>query len=193
MKAFLRDRESELVRKAVKGDRNAMRKIFDIHAHFLATAVRRYLGNTPDSDDVLQEAFIRIFSSLSNFEYRGEGSLRAWMRRICVNEALSTLRRRSPMQELPSETELENLADSIPDEDPNPEGLSPELLMEFLSKLPPGYRTVLNLYVFEQRSHKEIATLLDISENTSYSQYHRAKRLLANMITQYKKDNGLER
>ncbi len=148
----------------------------------MTTAVARYISDEDDRKDVLQDSFIKIFDSLGRFTYRGEGSLRAWMTRITINEALQRLRREkrydlfSPIEELQDDVEEPEDLDSLP----------PEVLLEMIASLPEGYRTVLNLFVFEDKSHKEIAQLLGIKENSSASQYHRAKALLAQKINAYK-------
>ncbi len=159
-----------------------MRQLYDRYIGYMTTAVARYISDEDDRKDVLQDSFIKIFDSLGRFTYRGEGSLRAWMTRITINEALQRLRREkrydlfSPIEELQDDVEEPEDLDSLP----------PEVLLEMIASLPEGYRTVLNLFVFEDKSHKEIAQLLGIKENSSASQYHRAKALLAQKINAYK-------
>jgi RNA polymerase sigma-70 factor (ECF subfamily) len=131
--------------------------------------------------DILQDAFISVFSRIGDFEFRGEGSLRAWMTRIVVNGALKSLRgsgRLSYVEELPDREEEE--LDSLP-------AVPPKVLAEMIKALPDGYRTVFNLFVFEKKSHKEIAQLLGIKENSSASQFFRARALLARQIKEYLK------
>lgn len=137
----------------------------------------RYIVSSDDAKDVLQEAFIRIFNNLQRFEYRGDGTLRSWMTRIVVNEALKTLRRMPANEDTP----IDNI-DIADDTETDIRGISPADLHDMIRQLPQGYRTVLNLYVFEEKSHKEIAEMLGISEQTSASQYHRAKRLLKKLL-----------
>ena len=103
------------------------------------------------------------------------------MTRIAVNESLQLLRRQKN-DPLLLDTELPDL----PDEDPDTDVLTPEVLVRLLRKLPEGYRTVLNLYVIEGKSHKEIAELLHIKPDSSASQLHRAKNMLAHFINEYK-------
>jgi RNA polymerase sigma-70 factor (ECF subfamily) len=132
-------------------------------------------------NDILQDAFISVFSRIGDFEFRGEGSLRAWMTRIVVNGALKSLRnsgRLSYVEELPDREEEE--LDSLP-------AVPPKALAEMIKALPDGYRTVFNLFVFEKKSHKEIAQLLGIKENSSASQFFRARALLARQIKEYLK------
>ena len=88
------DMEKVLVEQARNGDRAAMRQIYDCYSRYLAATCSRYLPDGGDLRDVLQDSFVKIFSSLGKFDYRGEGSLKAWMRQISVNEALKFIRKR---------------------------------------------------------------------------------------------------
>ena len=106
----------------------------------------------------------------------------AWMSRIVVNKCVDHLRKQQLWQ-------TDNELPDIPDEDEvDVSTVQAELLHRLIRQLPTGYRTILNLYVFEQKSHKEIAELLGIKEKTSSSQYHRAKELLRKLILQHKDD-----
>ena len=122
----------------------------------------------------------------SQFTYQGEGSLKAWLSRVMVNEALGYLRKKN------AQIKQEVLMDEVPDmqeEDESEMNDIPQTeLMRLISELPDGYRTVFNLYVFEEKSHKEIAALLGITEHTSSSQFYRAKTLLAKKINEYRKN-----
>lgn len=138
--------------------------------------------------DVLQESFIKIFTSLDSFKYRGEGSLKAWMAKITLNEILKFVRNNSRLP-----------IDSIDDKDMNiadgdsmeTEDIPTDVLHQFIRELPDGYRTVFNLYVIDDKNHKEIAQLLGIKENTSASQLHKAKSMLAQKIKHYRTINSI--
>ena len=163
------------------GDPRGQRELYVRYAGMLTAVASRYLADTDKVKDVLQDAFIRIFERFDSFRYRGEGSLRAWMSKVVANGALQALRadgRLLPVGELP---------DAVPDEDPDVDSVPMEVLQDMISRLPDGYRTVFNLFVFEQLKHKEIAALLGIKENSSASQYLRAKALLAKEIKEYRK------
>ena len=127
---------------------------------------------------------MKIFSSLDKFEWRGEGSLKSWMRRIVVNEALMYLRNRRRSAGLVADEAVPD----VPDEDPDVDNVPMPVLQQMIAGLPDGYRTVFNLYVFEGMSHRQIAGALGISENTSYSQFSRAKSLLAAKIKEYREN-----
>ena len=163
--------EEQIIRLVQSGDTTAMRSLYNLHIRYLTAVCARYLARDEDVKDALQEAFLKIFSSIGRFEYRGEGSLRAWMTRIVINEALKLLRREQRIDTVDLRREHNDTAD----EEPATEEIPAEALHEMIRTLPAGYRTVFNLYVMEQKSHKEIAALLGISESTSASQLHRAK------------------
>lgn len=178
-----KDREQELLRKILSGDVVAMKEFYHHYAGYLTTVCSRYIANTDDIKDILQESFLKIFKSISKFTYKGAGSLKAWSSRIVVNESLKFLKKNeslhivnSPIWDLPDITE----------EDPDIEEIPTSVILEMIRALPVGYRTVFNLYIFEEKSHKEIAAILNITENTSASQLYRAKSILAKQINEYK-------
>ncbi len=175
------DREKELVRLAGRGDSAAMRKIYDSNVGHLTAVCSRYIPNDEDVRDLLQESFIKIFSSIGSFDYRGAGSLKAWMTRVVVNDSLRFIRQNLHV----SFTELTDVELDIPDEEPEVDELPSNVIFDCIRALPDGYRTIFNLSVIEGRSHREIAAILNIKENTSASQLHRAKAMLAAKLRQY--------
>lgn len=183
MTVQITDNEEQLVQLFRQGSPLAMERLYAGYASYLTGVCARYVTGDADLADVLQESFIKIYTQLERFSYRGPGSLRAWMARIVVNESLQLLRRQKREGTVVLNTDLPDL----PDEDPDTEGLPPEAVMTLLRRLPEGYRTVLNLYVIEGRSHKEIGQLLGIRPDSSASQLHRAKNMLAHLINEYKK------
>lgn len=178
------DTERRIVERARKGDRSAMKQIYDCYANYLTATCSRYLPDKGELRDVLQDSFVNIFSSLDKFTYRGEGSLKAWMRQVSVNEALKMIRKRKSRNTLEYKWDLPDLEE---EEEPDVGNIPGGVIQEMIKELPEGYRTVLNLYAFEEKSHKEISELLGISESTSASQLHRARNLLARKINEYKK------
>lgn len=180
--------EERWLRKALDGDNTATEWIYRKHVRYLSALCSRYITEDEDIKDVLQESFIKIFTSLDSFEYRGEGSLKAWMAKITLNETLKFVRNNSRLP-----------IDSIDDKDTNiadgdsmeTEDIPTDVLHQFIRELPDGYRTVFNLYVIDDKSHKEIAQLLGIKENTSASQLHKAKSMLAQKIKLYRTINSI--
>lgn len=161
------------------GDSSAPKALYCAYAGYLNGVCARYLSDPDDVKDVLHDSFLHIFASMGSFEYRGHGSLKAWLTRIVINESLQFIRHAYRSEILSDSMEMEETEDTEP---PRLEGLSMEALHKLIQELPPGYRTVFNLYVFEEKSHKEIASLLNIKEASSASQFHRAKALLAAKI-----------
>ncbi|MBO5984535.1 MAG: RNA polymerase sigma factor [Rikenellaceae bacterium] len=176
--------ETDLVRLVKEGNRTAMRELYDRHIRYLTGVAARYVDDG-ELHDVLQESFVKIYTSIGRFEHRGAGSLRAWLTRIVVNVALDHLRQGAKTSPF---TQYEDIAE---DTEPEVEDVAIEVIHRFIRELPPGYRTIFNLYVFEEQSHREIAQRLGISESTSASQLHRAKALLAQKIKEYKKQNQI--
>jgi RNA polymerase sigma factor, sigma-70 family len=174
--------EQNLVFLIKKKDRAAMRDLYVNHIGFLTALCSRYISSDENVKDILQECFIKIYTSIDKFNYRGVGSLRAWMSKIVVNQSIKFLRSSGKLNWLQYE---ENLPDAI-EEDISIDEIPPNIVHQMIRNLPVGYRMVLNLYVFEEKSHKEIASILNISESTSASQYHRAKAILAKQIKIYK-------
>lgn len=164
-------------------NKTAMRDFYALYAGRLTAVCSRYIQSDADVKDVLQEALIKVFMNAENFEYRAAGSLLAWGKRIVVNEALSFLRKSKTVPLLFDE----NLPEVADDDDMPVDEVSPKVLQEMIRELPDGYRTVFNLYVFEDKSHKEIGNILGIKENSSASQLNRAKTILKKKIIEYKK------
>ena len=185
MGLFWNNRELNIISLFEKGDALAMDKLYGEYADFLAKVCSRYISNQEDKHDVLQEAFIRIFTRIHTFEYRGKGSLKAWLTKIVINESLYFLRNNDPSLFTDKTTDI---ADSST-EDPDVDSMSITQITDTILKLPPGYRTVFNLYVIEGKSHKEIAELLNIKPDTSASQFHKAKNMLAKMLKEQNKQN----
>ncbi len=164
-----------------------MRLLYDRYIGYLTAVCSRYVVDSAAVKDILQDAFVKVFSKLDGFEYRGEGSLKAWMSRIVVNDSLKNLRgagRLKYVDELP-DTEGEGEIEGMPD-------VPVRELAEMIKSLPDGYRTVFNLFVFEKKSHREIAGLLGIKEDSSASQFFRARAMLAKKIKDYWKKQGYE-
>lgn len=180
--------EERWLRKALDGDNTATEWIYRRHVRYLSALCSRYITEDEDIKDVLQEAFIRIFTSLNSFTYRGEGSLKAWMARITLNETLKFLRNNSRLNLASIDDTDMNIADGNSMET---DGISTDVLHQLIRELPDGYRTVFNLYIVDDKSHKEIASLLGIKENTSASQLHKAKAMLVQKIKHYRTINSI--
>lgn len=182
-----RNKEEKEIILVKQGDVSAMKGLYEQHIGYLTAVCSRYVVNEDDVKDVLQDSFVKVFTSIAKFEYRGKGSVRAWLTKVVVNESLAFLKQQRhlemtyPEQELPDQPEEEST---------NITDIPPEAIQKMVQQLPAGYRTVFCLFVFEHKSHKEIASILGIKTDSSASQLHKAKDLLARMINDYKMRNN---
>lgn len=136
----------------------------------------RYARDWPEAEDLLQDAFVKVFNDLPDFRF--EGPLGGWVRRVVLNTALMHVRKQQRL--FPTE-EIESLADRAVNPDIGAR-LDAEALTRLVQQLPPGYRAVFNLYVIDGYSHREIADMLGIDEGTSKSQLFKAKKALREMM-----------
>ena len=169
----------QLVQGAQRGDARCEEALYRRFSVPMFRVCLRYAANRDEARDLLQEGFMRVFADLR--DYRGEGSLEGWIRRVVIRAALRWLRKRRAFEP------VEILPDMPGDEPDEPlEGLNEagdlRLVTHLLQQLPPGYRTVLNLYAIEGHSHEEIAALLGIGVGTSRSQLSKARAMLKKML-----------
>jgi RNA polymerase sigma-70 factor (ECF subfamily) len=179
--------EQQLVFQCCMHNRTAEGELYALFAPRLRAVCRRYVNDPEDAEDLLQDAFVRIFTSIDRFCWRGEGSLWMWMKRITANLAVDRLRKQSNV----TWVSIDNV--TPPAEEPSVEEvnlLSEETLLSFVSALPMGYRTVFNLVCMEGMSHRDAAKLLGIAEKSSSSQLARARAILAKNIKDYLRQNA---
>lgn len=182
VKVLVLDCEIELVEGCRAGDNAARKELYTLYSRQMLAVCYRYVGDIDEAHDVLHDGFIKIFS---NFTFRGECSLATWMTRVMMTQSIDYLRRKQRFNQLiVSDDHLPDVVDEAEAAESGSQ-LSEEILMQFVAELPDGCRTVFNMYVFEEKSHKEIARLLHIKEHSSTSQLHRAKSLLAKRIKEY--------
>jgi len=169
-----------------KGNEAARKELYEKYANRLFGICLRYVCNTDIAKDIFQNGFLKIYQSFDQFIWRSQGSLRAWLDRIMINEALQYLRLEHSMEMVKSDIPIEEIESHyhIPDTE-TIERIPEEILMQFIAELPDGYRTVFNLFAIEGKSHREIAHMLHINEKSSSSQYHRAKSILAKRINEW--------
>ena len=175
--------EKELIEKCKAGNRSAYRKLYETYSPYMMSLCFRYVGNEMLAEDVLHDGFLKVFQSLDSFQYRGEGSLKAWLCRIFYNESLLFLKKDKKWKAFLS-VEENDMSEEEP-EISSWQSLSTDVLMDFVARLSPGYRVVFNMYVFENLSHKEIALQLDIREDASRARLSRAKNRLTKEINAY--------
>lgn len=175
-----------LVKECLKGKRVSQRKLYDQFAGQMLAVCYRYTKSVADAEDVLQEGFIKVFSNLH--QYKGEGELGAWIRRIMVNTSINYLKKNSRYQSELSFSDMPMHPVSVE----NPElRMESKELADLIRQLPPGFQTVFNLHAVEGYTHVEIGQMLGINEGTSRSQYFRARALLVNWIKKNDIDNKL--
>lgn len=170
--------DEKLVKGCLKGDALYQKTLFEKFSPRMLGIAQRYTKNSDEAHDILQETFIKVFNNL--IKYKHNGSLEGWVRKICVNSSLDYLRKNKNLKFNDDVSELEYKLQST--ETNILEELAAEDLMGILSQLPEGYKAVFNLFVIDGFSHKEIAEQLEISVNTSKSQFSRARGLLKKII-----------
>ncbi len=166
------------MKQCLRGNAEAQRELYDRYSGEMLAACRRYTQSLEDAEEVLSNGFIKVFSRLD--QYRGEGALGAWIRRVMVREALNFIRyQKNLFVEVEEERTAEFGHSSVKDH------YDAEHLMRMINELPTGYRTVFNLFAIEGYNHKEIGEMLEISENTSKSQLSKARKQLQAKLNEY--------
>jgi len=164
-----------------------LEKAYKTDGPYLLSVCRRYVRDAALAQDMFQDGFVSAYLNFDKFQNRGEGSLRAWLSRIMANTCLMYLRKKDPVREaddisaisfkMTSDSELAGSIARVED----------EALYNMIMELPQLERLVLNMFVFEGYSHREIAKALGIKESASAMRFYRAKMHLAEMIKKYEK------
>lgn len=168
--------DEELIEGCIREDRGFQGLLYEKYADRMFGVCLRYSSTREEAEDILQEAFIKIFDKISKF--RGDGSFEGWLKRIMVNTALSSKDKRVLKYETHD-------IDDAPEPGIDPgaiHAMSQQEIVDLINQLPEGYKVVFNLFAIEGYPHKEIAAMLNISESTSRSQYARARKQLMKMI-----------
>lgn len=166
--------EQEIISGCLRNDPNAQRYLFDRYYRRSYHVAMRYLVNHHDTEDVLSVSYTKVFKHLGKFEYRGDGSLQKWIYTIVINEAIRFLKSKKILVF----TEEEEILDLNVETITNHGALDTEEVYQLVQLMPKGYRTVFNLFAIEGYSHKEIAEMLQINENTSKSQLSKARNYI---------------
>ena len=165
--------DATLIIECVNGNARAQRLLFDKFARKMFSVCLRYTKNEEQAEDVLQDGFVKVYGKLKDF--KSEGSLEGWIRRIMVNTALDQIRKNNKQL---GDTNIDDVGYKIENNDFIVEKMMAEDLMKMVQAMPDGYKVVFNMFAIEGYSHGEIADTLGISENTSKSQYSRARAYL---------------
>lgn len=174
----------DCIRKCSSGDRKAQTALYDHFAPKMYGVCLRYSRDIIEAEDNLQEGFVRVFTKIDQYGYKG--SFEGWIRRIMVNTSLEKFRKNSHLY--PVEDIIIYEGNSFAEDTIS--GISAEDLLKIVQKLPPRYRMVFNLYAMEGYSHQEIGKLMNISEGTSKSNLSRARVILQKKVIQ---EFGLEK
>jgi len=159
-------------------DAFGQRTMYDRYVNTMCRLCMRYLADDMEAEDAMITGFVKVFSKIGTFEYRGKGSLEGWLKRIMVNECLMVIRRKK--HEIIGIDKVSNYLHASTNLDTS---LFAEEIIETIQRLPQGYRTVFNMYVIEGYNHKEIGHKLGINENTSKSQLSKARNSLRKSLT----------
>ena len=163
--------EQELIDGCRKGDRSFQQALYERYCGKMMVVCLRYSKTTAEAEDILQEAFVKVFHALKDF--RQESKLETWITRIMVNTALNNKRKKLYLYPM---VDVEKI--DVPEDEVSVSGIHFLQLLEMIQSLPQGCQIVFNLFAIEGYNHKEIAALLGISEGTSKSQYARARSLM---------------
>lgn len=173
----------KVVEACKKGSRKARAKLYKTYAPVLLGICLRYAKDKSEAEDILHESFIKIYTKIHQ---TGKGSFEAWMKMIVKNEALQFLRKQISLNKRHDRYEKDTVGEDEQEENISMKDISTNKILEMIQDLSSGYRLIFNLYVFEDKSHKEIAEIMEISEGTSKSQFFRAKKLLQKQINIYR-------
>ena len=178
--AEYRDTHRDIVLGCQRKDRKAQRQLYGHYARPMYNLCLRMLKHSHDAEDVLQVAFVHIFAKIDTFNF--EASISAWIKRVVVNRCIDHLKKRRLLT-----TDLDlSRHDAVVDDEPeqyDSGGYTVESIKSAMAQLSEGYRVVLTLYLFEGYDHEEISQILGISTGTSKSQYSRARKRLAQLLT----------
>ncbi|MFN8247728.1 MAG: sigma-70 family RNA polymerase sigma factor [Ferruginibacter sp.] len=173
--------EEQMLSGSIRNNASAQEAFYNKFSPKMLGVCYRFAKNREDAEDMLQEGFIKIFTQLH--QYRNEGALEGWIRRIIVHTCINIIKKNKKFNE---SVDIIHAHSIHIKEDMIPSIMQAKQVVECIRMLPIGYRTVLNLYAIEGYSHKEIASMLDIEESTSRSQYTRAKAMLEDILTKKK-------
>ncbi|KAA3652946.1 MAG: sigma-70 family RNA polymerase sigma factor [Bacteroidetes bacterium] len=176
--------EDEMLEGCKANQEAAQKHLFDRYARVMTGVCMRYADRFEEAQDIVQDGFVKVFNKIET--YSGSGSLEGWIRRIMVNTALDYLRK---IKHERFNLSIDDVEYSLKDSQVIESNMQADDLLKIIKTLPLGYRTVFNMYAIEGFSHKEIADELGISENTSKSQYSRARTLLQKKLVQIEIEN----
>ena len=174
--------EKKIIEGCIRGKSKAQYQLYRKYSSVLLGIALRYTSNKSEAEDVLQEAFVKIYIKMDTYKF--DGSFEGWLKRIVVNTALNHNRSKKKEQLVRAMHPGDEYQIS---KEPSEEQIMPQFnaedLLNMVQELPKGYRVVFNLYVVEGYTHKEIGEILDVSENTSKTQLFKARAMLRNKLS----------
>lgn len=173
--------EQELILGCKRESRSCQQTVFRMYSGKMLALAMRYSRHQMEAEDIVQEAFIRVFNNIQSFEFKG--SFEGWIKRIVINTALKNFSRKSFTNE---QIGIEQDFDA-PIDAPADQLMGVQEILDMINELPDGYRVVFNLYAIEGYSHKEIAEMLGIQESTSRSQLVKARKMLQQKLANLQK------
>ncbi len=176
METDIRFTHQTLVEQCKKGNSSAQYELYGLYVDAMFNVGLRFLGNTEDAEDIVQDSFVDAFKKLHSFKY--ESSFGAWLKRIVINKSINHLRAKR-IAVVPIADHEFHLAEAEPVE---AEAVDVKKVQLGITQLPDGYRQIISLYLIEGYDHVEIGEILGVSTSTSKSQYHRAKKKLLEII-----------
>ena len=182
--------DADIITKCIEGDRAAQDLLYKMYASLMFGVCLRYCCDRNEAKDVMQDGFIKVYSNIKNF--RKEGSLEGWIKRIIVNTALDNFKKKQKLYNHTSIDDINELSIEYDEEiEPQDNDITEEELLAMIQTLPDGYRMVFNLYAIEDYSHKQIAEMLKITESTSKSQLFKARNALQKKIYEFQQQKIL--
>jgi RNA polymerase sigma-70 factor (ECF subfamily) len=181
----LYENQKGTIRKAVKGNRNSQRLLYEKYAPKMLSVCRQYIKDRQFAEDVMISGFVKVFRNLDSFRF--EGSFEGWVRRIMIREAITHLRKNQFVV-----FDSDRMEGTAEDKVYQESSLDAEEVQGLIDSLPEGYKMVFVLYVVEGYKHREIAELLDISESTSKSQFFKARQYLQQRISSLKLSKNVQ-
>jgi RNA polymerase sigma factor (sigma-70 family) len=179
LEAVYIDKHYDLVAECKQGSKKACYELYKLYSKAMLNVAFRIVGNIGEAEDVLQEAFLDAFKRVKDF--RQETTFGLWLKQIVVHRAINLLRKRKLELVETEDGQLENIADEETYDDEETIYKATQV-KEAIKLLPEGYRLVISLYLLEGYDHEEIGQILNISENTSRTQFLRAKRKLTELL-----------
>lgn len=172
--------KDQLIKKAIKNDREAQHELFNMHAPKMLSVCRYYISDIHFAEEAMLNGFLKVFTNLKDF--KNEGSFEGWVRRIMIRESISYLRKQKKVEFLAVEDEIEAKSSYTSETE-----LDIEEVQKLIDMLPEGYKIIFNMYAIEGYKHQEIAEILNISVGTSKSQLFKARNMLQQKINELNK------